>query len=87
MRTVIPLAFLAFITVFVSAQSTSPETSETNLYSVALNATILQVEKNGHIDDSSSGVRMDYRHMVIEQASSIIEGLSTEFENPFRRVP
>jgi hypothetical protein len=51
---------------------------------VALKTSILQMEKDwGHIDDSSPGVRTDYRHMIVAQAPPITEGLPTEFENHF----
>ena len=84
MRTVLLPAVLQFNTAFVYAQSGPAETSETNLYSVALKTSILQMEKTwGHIDDSFSGVRTDYGHMIVEQATSITEGLPTEFENHF----
>jgi hypothetical protein len=84
MKTVLLAAFLASFTSFTSAQSSPSGTNETNLYSVALKTSIFEMEKNwGHIDDSSSGVRTDYRHMIVEQASSITEGLPTEFENHF----
>lgn len=83
-RIVLLPAFLAFVTVFVCAQSSPSETNDTNLYSVALKTSILQMEKDwGHIDDSSSGVRTDYRHMIVQKAPSITEGLPTEFENHF----
>ena len=69
MRTALLVASLAFITAFVSAQSGPSEMNQTNLYSIALKTSILGMEKNfGYIDDSFSGVRTDYKHMIVEQA-------------------
>jgi len=85
MKTVPLAAFIALITAFVSAQSKpSEKQNENNLYSIALKASILQMEKSwGHIDDSVAGedIRTDYRHMIVEKDPLITEGLPTEFEN------
>jgi len=84
MRTALLVASLAFITAFVSAQSSPSEMNQTNLYSIALKTSILEMEKNfGHIDDSFSGIRTDYKHMIVEQAPSMTDGFPTEFENHF----
>jgi hypothetical protein len=51
---------------------------EDDLYSVALFASIAAMEKSwGHIDDSDggSGMRTDYRHMIVVKNPEITEGL------------
>lgn len=86
MRTHVLAALMMLTTLFVSAQSNPSETAGKNLYSVALQASILQMEKAwGYIDDSAlgQGMRTDYRHMIVEKDSLITDGLPTEFENHF----
>ena len=86
MRTIQLAAVMAFVTVFGLAQSNQSETHEDSLYSIALQKSILKMEKEyGNIDDSVLGERMrtDYRHMVVEKDPLTTEGLPTEFENHF----
>lgn len=82
MKTVPVAVFALFITIFALAQSDRSET-EDNLYSIALKASILQMEKDyGKMDDTVLGerVRTDYRHMIVEEDPLITKGLPTEFE-------
>jgi len=55
---------------------------EQNLYSVALFASIVEMEKSwGYIDDNNggSGVRTDYRHMLVEKDPEITDRLPSQF--------
>jgi len=84
MKTVLPVAFVFLIAVFVSAQSEPSKNTEYNLYSLALKTSILQMDKDyGHIDDSVLGeqVRTDYRRMIVEKDPLITDGLPAEFGN------
>ena len=86
MRAVKLAAVIVLFTVFPPAQSANSERHNDNLYSLALKASILQMEKEyGKVDDTVLGERTqtDYRHMVIEKDPFITEGLPTEFENHF----
>ena len=52
-----------------------------NLYSVALFASIVEMEKSwGHIDDSNGGstIRRDYRHMLVEKDPEITDRLPSQ---------
>src|SRR5689334_11354221 len=86
MRTVLLLAFMAFITVCVSAQSDPREPSDNNLYSIALKASVLQMEKEwgqlGHsaLEDETR-VPTDYRHMLVRKDPIITDDLPTAFDN------
>jgi hypothetical protein len=84
MKNVPLLACIAFITISVSAQSRLSQRSENDLYSIALKTSILQMEKEwGQIDDTVLGtrIRTDYRHVIVEKAPLITDGLPTEFGN------
>jgi len=84
MKTVLLAAFAALIAASVSAQSEPSKNVENNLYSLALKASILQMEKDWrHIDDSLRGeqIRTDYRHMIVEKDPLITDRLPTEFDN------
>ena len=86
MRTVQLAAVVVFVTVFALARSNQSEMHEDNLYTLALKARILQMEKEyGHMDDSLLGerTRTDYRHMIVEEDPLITKGLPIEFENHF----
>jgi hypothetical protein len=86
MKTALLAGCMAFITVCISAQSNSPETNGSNLYSLALKTSILQMEKDwGDIDDSvaSGNMRTDYRHMIVQKDLQITNGLPAEFDNHF----
>ncbi len=69
------------------ALSASPQTGEApakddNLYSMALLASMTEMEKSwGHIDDSNggSGIRTDYHHMLVEKDPEITDNLPSEF--------
>ena len=86
MKTVLLVACLAVITIPASAQSKPSENGGDNLYSLALKASILEMEKNwGNIDDSGLGerVRTDYHHLIVQKDPLITEGLPTNFDNHF----
>ena len=83
MKTLAVAVFAILMTVFAPAQSDRSGT-EDNLYSVALKASILQMEKDyGKMDDTVLGerVRTDYRHMTVQEDPLITKGLPTEFED------
>lgn len=53
-----------------------------NVYSMALLASLTEMEKSwGHIDDSEggSGIRTDYRRMLVEKDAEITESLPSQF--------
>jgi len=86
MKAVLLAACLTFVTIPVFAQTLASQTSDNNLYSLALKASILQMEKEyGHIDDSVGGesIRTDYRHMTVEKEPVVTDGLPTEFDDHF----
>jgi hypothetical protein len=86
MRTVQLAAVILLVAVFGPAQSNQSEPHGDNLYSLALETSILEMEKEyGHIDDTELGerTRTDYRHMIVEQDPLITKGLPTQFENHF----
>lgn len=59
------------------AQDGGPQVKKDNLYSVALFASMAEMEKSwAHIND---GHDTDYRHMLVEQNPAITEGLPSEF--------
>jgi hypothetical protein len=52
-----------------------------NLYSVALFASVSEMEKSwGHIDDSNGGsrIRTDFRHVLVEKDPEITDGLPSQ---------
>jgi hypothetical protein len=62
-------------------QEGSVPAKKDNLYSVALFASVSEMEKSwGHIDDSDGGsrIRTDYRHVLVEKDSEITDGLPSE---------
>lgn len=73
---------MALVAVTALAQTPSPAADQ-NLYSVALKASIIQMENEyGPINDSVPGesVRTDYRHMTVEKDPLITEALPTAFD-------
>jgi len=84
MKTALLVAFVTLIAVSASAQSEPSKNAENNLYSLALKASILQMEKDwGQIDGSVRGeeIRTDYRHIIVEKDPLITDGLPAEFDN------
>ena len=84
MKTALLVAFVTLIAVSVSVQSELSKNAENNLYSLALKASILQMEKDwGQIDGSVRGeeIRTDYRHIIVEKDPLITDGLPAEFDN------
>ena len=77
------LGLFAVLTANCSAQvQTRP--SVDNLYSRALRASILEMEKQwGRIDDSLGGqrTRTDFRRIIVEKDAIITDGLPTTFED------
>ncbi len=52
-----------------------------NLYSVALFASLSEMEKSwGHIDDGDGGstIRTDFRHVLVEKEPEITDGLPSQ---------
>jgi hypothetical protein len=77
------LALLIFLISAPSAISQTPAPAQDNLYSLALKASILQMEKEwGHLGQSAYvGVPPDYHHMLVQKDPIITDGLPTAFEN------
>ncbi len=73
---VLSLVFLAAL----FSQAGGTRTKGDNLYSLALFASVTEMEKSwGHIDDSDRGrIRTDYRHMVVEKDSEITDDLLSQ---------
>jgi hypothetical protein len=83
MKTLAAVWCMALMTVTVPAQTPSSQAADRNIYSVALKASILQMEKEyGHMNDSVPGesVRTNYRQMVVEKDPVITDALPTEFD-------
>jgi hypothetical protein len=54
-----------------SSQAAKEETDEKSLYAVALFTSLKQMDKEwGYIDDSYSGIRTDYHHIVVQEADT-----------------
>ena len=76
---------LCVAVVFLSAYPAFPQesaapTKEENLYFKALSASIIEMEKAwGHQDNSSLGVRTDYRQMLVERDLTITKDLPEQF--------
>jgi hypothetical protein len=76
---------VGFAATCVSAQS-NPTESNDNLYSIALRASILQMDKEwGHLGhtalDDEIEMPTDYRHMIVRKNEMITDGLPTMFED------
>ena len=82
-------ALVSAIVIFVISAPTAisqatPFLARDNLYSLALQASILQMEKEwGHLGHGAleEGIPTDYRHMIVQKNPIITEGLPTAFEN------
>ena len=86
MRTILLAAFMAFLSGYPSAQSNPPESNDNNLYTLAVKASILQMEKEwGHLGHSAFEdevkIPTDYRHMVVRKDPIITDDIPTSFEN------
>jgi hypothetical protein len=68
--------------VYAAPQNTSSYAKENVLYLMALQASIIEMEKQwGYIDDSfGSRERTDYKHMIVVSNPEITDGLPTQFE-------
>jgi len=77
------LSILPFLFVLpLYPQEKGASAKEENLYSKALFASIVEMEKSyGHMDDSVSGtrIRVDYHHMLVEKDLGITDGLPEQF--------
>jgi hypothetical protein len=78
---------LAIVIFFVisgpTAISQTANPAKDDLYSLALQKSILQMEKEwGHLGHEAleEGVPTDYRHMIVQKDPIITDGLPTEFE-------
>lgn len=66
----------------VPAQEGGPPGKQENLYSLALAASVIQMEKEwGYIDDGNHGSRMrtDYRHVRVRKNPAITDDLPADF--------
>jgi len=78
----VPIALVPFL----CGSSALPQTGgqpakEDDLYSMALFASIAEMQKSwGSIDDSDSGsrIRTDYHHMLVEKDAELTDGLPTQ---------
>jgi len=77
---------VAFLFAFAAfPQESASPSKEENLYFKALSASIIEMEKSwGHQDNSDLGVRIDYRHMLVERDLTITKDLPEQFGD--RRV-
>lgn len=78
------LALVIFLIFAPSAiAQTAPVPTQDNLYSLALQASILQMEKEwGHLGHAAfEGIPPDYRRMIVQKDPIITDGLPTAFEN------
>jgi len=77
---------LAIVSLVFSAPTTIAQAAsapaEDDLYSLALHASILQMEKEwGHLGPSAfEGIPPDYHHMIVQKDPSITDKLPTDFE-------
>jgi hypothetical protein len=65
----------------VSSQEGGTSAKKDNLYSLALFASLSEMEKSwGHLDDSDNGsaIRTNYRHMLAEKDPEITNGLPSQ---------
>ena len=73
-----------FWAVLAFPQASGATTKEDNLYSMALKASITEMQKSwGHIDDGDHGsrIRTDYRHVVVRKSPEITDDLPSQFED------
>jgi hypothetical protein len=75
------LSILPFLFVLpVYTQEKGAPAKEENLYSKALFASIIEMEKSfGHSDDSYLGIRTDYHHMLVKKDTGITDDLPEQF--------
>jgi hypothetical protein len=85
MKSVLLAAYLAIVPTLLLAQSSEPSSSpKDDLYSLALQASIMEMEKQwGYIDDSFGGgrIRTDYHHVIVIKDPKIADKLPTQFKN------
>lgn len=79
---------LAIVSFVISAYTATSQTvsvpAKDDLYSLALQASILQMEREwGHVGHSAldEGIPTDYRHMLVRKDPILTDGLPTAFEN------
>jgi hypothetical protein len=79
---------LATVIIAISTSTAIPQAApvpaKDNLYSLALQASILQMEKEwGHLGHSAleEGIPTDYRRMIVQKDQIITDGLPTAFQN------
>jgi hypothetical protein len=84
-RRVLVLAIVSFvISAHTAVSQTAAPPAKDDMYSLALQASILQMEREwGHLGHSAleEGVPTDYRHMLVWKDPIITDGLPTSFEN------
>jgi hypothetical protein len=82
LKPVVVFCFAVFLCSFAAyPQEGGVPAKEDNLYSVALFASVSEMEKSwGHLDDSDNGnnTRRDYRHMLVEKDAVITNALPTQ---------
>jgi hypothetical protein len=77
---------LAIVSFVISAHTAVAQSAsappKNDLYSLALQASILQMEKEwGHLGPSAfEGIPPDYHHMIVQKDPSITDKLPTDFE-------
>ena len=79
--TIVACIALLLCSFSVSSQEGAMSAKRDNLYSLALFASLSEMEKSwGHLDDSDNGsnIRTDYRHMLAEKDPEITDGLPSQ---------
>jgi hypothetical protein len=80
-KRVLVLVIIIFVAAPAALPQTAPLAANDNLYSLALRASILQMEKEwGHLGHGEEGIPTDYRRMVVQKDPIITDGLPTAFE-------
>jgi len=80
-RSIVLGFILLFCVLAVSPKAGQIPAKKDNLYSVALFASVFEMEKSwGRIDDSDGGttIRTDYRHVFVEKDPEITDGLPSQ---------
>jgi len=80
-KRVLVLVIIIFVAAPAALPQTAPLAANDNLYSLALRASILQMEKEwGHLGHGEEGIPTDYRRMVVQKDPIITDGIPTAFE-------
>ena len=80
---ILPIVFVLLILSLPSCGQVDAVSPKENLYAVALEASIFQMEKDwSHLDDSfDNRQRTDYRRMIVEKDPVLTDNLPTGFQD------